>query len=302
VVNWQGVEPVDVLTAGYPCQPFSNAGMRRGASDPRHLWPYIREAIAHLHPRVVVLENVAAHMSLGGPQVVREVTALGYCVLWGIVRAADAGAPHRRARLFIVATANAACERHGPGQVGGVVGRVGAAANVRERQARATRKVVRDRTVQGGRGGQPGTATTTNAVLGESWMFASSVETTKAGQPAPIACGQTPSDSRRSLQTNLEDRLPTMKAWPSGSPNGWGEYAPLIDRWEVVTGRPSPSPVERVDGRWRSSARWIEWSMGLPDGWVTGVPIPYAAQLKALGNGVVPQQAALALRLLEVTA
>lgn len=63
--DWAAVEPVDVLTAGYPCQPFSQAGKRRGTDDARHLWPYIADAVRVLRPRYVVLENVSGHLSLG---------------------------------------------------------------------------------------------------------------------------------------------------------------------------------------------------------------------------------------------
>ncbi len=59
-VDWTTVPPVDILTGGYPCQPFSAAGKRKGTNDERHLWPYVREAIRVLRPRYTVLENVAA--------------------------------------------------------------------------------------------------------------------------------------------------------------------------------------------------------------------------------------------------
>jgi hypothetical protein len=80
----------------------------------------------------------------------------------------------------------------------------------------------------------------------------------------------------------------------------FGPYTAAIRRWEAVIGRPAPSPTEPgANGRPRLSPRFAEWMMGLPDGWVTGVDIPRSAQLKALGNGVVPQQAALALAMLD---
>ena len=94
----------DVVTAGYPCQPFSNAGNRLGEKDERHLWPYIRNTISVLRPRYVVLENVAGHLSLGAAAVVGDLTALGYDAKWTVIRASDVGAPHQRKRWFCVAT------------------------------------------------------------------------------------------------------------------------------------------------------------------------------------------------------
>lgn len=81
----------------------------------------------------------------------------------------------------------------------------------------------------------------------------------------------------------------------------WGKYEPAIRRWETVLGRVAPSPVELhpKTGKPQLSARFTEWMMGLPDGWITGVPgITRAEAIKACGNGVVPQQAQAALRVL----
>lgn len=103
-VDWHAVPRVDIFTAGYPCQPFSNAGKRLGLDDPRHLWPWIAYAIAILRPRIVVLENVAAHLGRGFRVVAEDLVALGYDARWTLVRASDTGAPHRRERLFVVAS------------------------------------------------------------------------------------------------------------------------------------------------------------------------------------------------------
>ena len=100
-VDWSTVEPVDVITGGYPCQPFSAAGQRRGVEDDRHLWPYVAEGIAALRPSLCVFENVRGHLSLGYDQVLRDLHQLGYDVWWYLLRAADVGAAHGRARLFI---------------------------------------------------------------------------------------------------------------------------------------------------------------------------------------------------------
>lgn len=78
----------------------------------------------------------------------------------------------------------------------------------------------------------------------------------------------------------------------------FGVYAPAIHRWEQVTGRPAPPPTEPTGrgGAHRLSARFAEWMMGLLPGWVTDIPISRTEQLRAIGNGVVPQQAVAALR------
>jgi DNA (cytosine-5)-methyltransferase 1 len=102
-IDWSSVEPIDILTAGYPCQPFSQAGSRKGTKDERHIWPHIVEAIRSLRPKFVILENVRGHLSLGFDKVLGDLTELGYDARWKIVRAGEVGAPHNRARLFVVA-------------------------------------------------------------------------------------------------------------------------------------------------------------------------------------------------------
>jgi DNA (cytosine-5)-methyltransferase 1 len=84
----------------------------------------------------------------------------------------------------------------------------------------------------------------------------------------------------------------------AGSAARWGDYAPAINRWEHVIGRCAPSPTIQRAGRDRLNPVFVEWMMGLPEGWVTGHGLSASQELKMLGNGVVPQQAALALRLL----
>jgi len=80
----------------------------------------------------------------------------------------------------------------------------------------------------------------------------------------------------------------------------WGKFEPAIRRWEETLGRPAPLPTkpDGKDGAHRLSSAFTEWMMGLPDGWVTDVGLSRTDELKACGNGVVPQQAELALRIL----
>ena len=105
-IDWGTVERPNVICGGYPCQPFSTAGKRRGTDDPRHLWPWVRTAISELRPDYAILENVRGHLSMGGLQVIRELAEIGYDAEWRVISAAGLGAPHRRDRLIIVAYPN----------------------------------------------------------------------------------------------------------------------------------------------------------------------------------------------------
>ena len=97
---------VDILSGGYPCQPFSAAGKRLGTDDPRHLWPYIADGIRLLRPKCCFFENVEGHISLGLRAVIEELGSLGYKTTWGIFSAREVGAPHQRKRVFILAHRN----------------------------------------------------------------------------------------------------------------------------------------------------------------------------------------------------
>ena len=97
---------VDILSGGYPCQPFSSAGQRQGKDDPRHLWPYIANGIRLLRPRLCFFENVEGHISLGLSDVIEDLAGMGYRTTWGIFSAAEVGAPHQRKRVFILAHRN----------------------------------------------------------------------------------------------------------------------------------------------------------------------------------------------------
>jgi len=100
---------VDILSGGYPCQPFSAAGKRLGKDDPRHLWPWIADGIRVCRPAVCFFENVEGHISLGLREVIGELEEIGYRATWGVFSAAEVGAPHQRKRVFILA--HRLCER-----------------------------------------------------------------------------------------------------------------------------------------------------------------------------------------------
>ena len=101
---WQSFrDRVDILTGGYPCQPFSAAGKRLGGEDPRHLWPHISRGISILQPRVCFFENVEGHITCGLHHVLCDLGRLGYRTTWGVFSASECGAPHQRKRVFIMA-------------------------------------------------------------------------------------------------------------------------------------------------------------------------------------------------------
>ena len=104
---------VDILSGGFPCQPFSNAGKRQATEDPRHLFPYIADGIRECQPRIVFLENVQGILSCktadGEPvlqYVLRELEGMGYRATAGIFSAEEVGAPHQRKRVYILGMAN----------------------------------------------------------------------------------------------------------------------------------------------------------------------------------------------------
>lgn len=214
-IDWASLDRPDVLTAGYPCQPFSYAGRRHGEDDPRHVWPHIASAVRALRPRLVLLENVRGHLSRGFGAVLGDLAAAGYDARWTCLRACDVGALHRRARVFVAAA---------PDSHGVMLDRRG--------HERASRRAE-------------------------------------------------PTDGGRPLLREF-DR--------------WGEFEPAVRRWEEITGHAAPRPIEPGRNGERLSPRFVEWLQGLPAGWVTDVPgIARTAQITALGNGVVPQQAVAAL-------
>lgn len=100
----RNVPDCDILTAGYPCQPFSLAGKRGGSSDDRHIWPYIFSIVKAKRPNWCIFENVFGHLSMGIDEVLTDLESkLGYTTRTFCVPAASVNAPHKRNRLWIIA-------------------------------------------------------------------------------------------------------------------------------------------------------------------------------------------------------
>ncbi|MDT9688167.1 DNA cytosine methyltransferase [Streptomyces sp. P9(2023)] len=294
--NWDQAEPVDIVCGGYPCQPFSTAGKRKGTSDERHIWPDIARALRVLRPQLAIFENVANHLRLGFDQVLRDLAAIGFDAEWCLVRASEVGAPHQRSRLFLYAWP---ADTQGPRLSGqGIRGRTaerGAAPADTDRVGSDRRAA---RTEQAGREVAPSDApadTHRNALREQPVTQPRRRSTAVAELARPDAPADPQSIGRgegRPEPARLEGR-PDVAL--SSTPD-WGAYAPAIARWEAITGRPAPWAT---DARNRLNPAFVEWLMGLPAGHVTDVPgLTRTQQLKALGNGVVPQQAEAAIRLL----
>jgi DNA (cytosine-5)-methyltransferase 1 len=132
-VDWESVPRIDILTAGFPCQPISRAGRGLGTDDERWLWPDVATAIRILRPGIIVLENVADILRRGITDVLGDLSSLGYDAEWQCLRASGIGAPHRRDRWFAVAYPEC-----GEFQQRGIAGVVGgkAAAKPGERHQR----------------------------------------------------------------------------------------------------------------------------------------------------------------------
>jgi DNA (cytosine-5)-methyltransferase 1 len=102
-VDWSGVERVDLLAGGFPCQPVSNAGKKLAQDDDRWLWPEFRRAIDDLRPRFVLVENVTGLLARGLGIVLGDLASIGYDAEWDCIPAAAVGAPHLRDRVWIIA-------------------------------------------------------------------------------------------------------------------------------------------------------------------------------------------------------
>lgn len=300
-VDWDQVAPVDIVCGGYPCQPFSSAGKRKGTKDDRHLWPYIARALGVLRPRLAVFENVAGHLSLGFDTVLGDLAALGFDADWCCVRASDIGAAHQRNRLFLCAWP---ADSGGPG-----LARRWAERATAHRSHLAAADAVdlgehRGR-VRGTGRDEPASrrlAAAHPARVGEREPADETVSLS-GGRDARQEPGRR--DGRAAADPDGDGREEQQRSelglGPRGdadrrSPQRWGRYGPAVERWAQVIGRPAPRPVDHLG---RLNPPFVEWLMALDDGHVTAVPgLSRTAQLKALGNGVVPPQAIAALRIL----
>lgn len=346
-VDWSTVEPVDIITGGSPCQDLSTAGKRAGMTEGTrsNLWVNMREAIAVIRPRLVVWENVQGALSAkatsdsdlehsngqvgdgGGGylralgRVLGDLTEIGYDARWTTLRASDIGAPHHRARIFLIAwprehAPNTDDERRGQGteqpltgqeEVPSIVGVRSPAADPESRgwgDGQATHQRTPHREVHAPDNHRdattdPGSVGLQARHVGTCGRTAEVTTTHHSDSAFPhprCVDGETRCGIRPAEASSGGPQRDT-----SGRHNRaveWGKYAPAIRRWECIVG-PAPDPTElNSKGNPRLAAPFAEWMMGLPEGWVTSpeIGLTRAQQLKAIGNGVCPQQAEAAIR------
>lgn len=340
-IAWADVEPVDILSGGSPCQDLSAAGRRAGMTEGTrsNLWVQMREAIETLQPRLVVWENVMGALSAratselesvegrvgggsDGPvlralgRVLGDLAEIGFDAEWATVRASDVGAPHGRARVFLLAWPSGSSPHSLCGGSGGW-------ASEPEQAGSDDATVGSD---QGGDGGGSDPRLTLLPTPRVSSGNGVPERELREGNPkvrleTSVALLPTPRATRGGSATETVELLPTPKAGDadfglprtSGRPpersthlatrlhyTDFGSYGPAIERWERATGRPAPDPTKPSPktGKPQLSAEFVEWMMGLPNGWFTSpeIGLTRVQALKIGGNGVVPQQAEFAIR------
>lgn len=254
---WRG--RIDVLTGGFPCQPFSVAGKRKGTDDPRHLWPEMLRAIREIRPRWVVGENVRGILSWSGgmvfEQVCADLEAAGYEVQPFVLPACGVGAPHRRDRVWFVAHAVSSRTGHESREIGNQVR--GTGENRSENIRQVHRAVSTDRVKSAGND------------VADSADAGSKTVRERADGVLPHVPSADPDGTRWKKHHASEEPSEPMRRGRKR-----GDLA--IPAWD---GFPTQSPVCSGDD-------------GLPAG-LDGITVPRwrAESIKAYGNAIVPQVA-----------
>ena len=303
-IDWSVVEPVDVVTTGFPCQDISAAGRRAGIEKGERsgIWVDIMAGVRVLRPTLLVVENVAALRWKNGGlhRVLGDLAEAGYDAVWRSVRASDVGCAHRRERVFLLAWRRAETEdaadpagsgRKQPRRRGSrAAARAGAPSQPARRGQRADE--VASHTNCCGRAfccdpdGAQLRSADAEGVRHADGLCSAAADLDRVQSGRHLA-----GDGYRGVAAAVAGHIALRV--------DWGEYANAVRRWETLLGRDVPFPTQRGQrGRQVLSPNFVEHLMGLPAGWVTDLPLPRTAQLRALGNGVVPQQAAYALALL----
>lgn len=304
--SWGAAGSVDIVSGGSPCQDIAHCGPKAGMIAGRTrsgLWASMRDAVATLRPRFVVWENVRAATTakasaLSDPdgrtgvlralgRVLGDLSSMGYDAEWRLVRASDVGAAHQRARIFLLAWDRAQVPALHPG--GDPFASWDTGADLFHLPATglfpSLRQTYADKLPVAGamRHGDLILRPELPAVRGPKLL------------PTP----RTTDTNGAGLHGAGGMDLRTVAALHLGE--GFGDYTEAVHRHADTFSLEIPAPLEdRPEGGRRLSAGFVEFLMTLPPGWVTdpGLGLSRSAQIKALGNGVVPAQAARALQVM----
>lgn len=269
-VDWSTVPKVDVVSGGSPCQDMSQSGLGGGMSEGTRsgLWLSMIEGIRHLNPKYVVWENVKGALSAKTHRddlkalglVLGDLHEAGYDVNWVTVGADEVGAPHQRDRVFVLAEKRVAEYSLPSDAMASWVD--GAWDNFKT---------------------FPPCGSMAAGKITQSWK-----RSRRAPSPLPTPAA---SDWRsNNYPADLRRRSPRITAH--------GAYFPRTDL-KPFGGRDHPEPIfTNAKGREELSPKFVEWMMGLKEGFVTDTELSRREVFQILGNGVVPQQAEYALSLL----
>lgn len=253
-------------------------------------------------------------------RVLGDLAELGYDAAWCGLRAADVGAPHGRFRVFVLAW-DAAADADGtargergfpaPGEAEGGWARADAGRRGGAPSADGVNLLPTPTTTQRGTDANASTRAEAGPNLHNAVALLPTPKATnnenrqsldRYGPNLGMALSLLPKPSVADVEGGRKhrsgERSDELLLNGLAHAQAFGQYAPAIARWEAVLDRPAPAPTEPTGkgGAHRLSPRFVEWLMGLPEGWVTDTDSTRNEQLKALGNGVVPQQAAAAVR------
>lgn len=286
-------DKISLITGGYPCQPFSSAGKRLGADDPRHLWPHIRRHIESIRPISCFFENVEGHISLGLREVISELESDGYRSTWGIFSAREVGAPHQRKRVYILGNT----KHNGPSATT-IRRSVNSSSNDNAQREDGSCKLEGASKPQGG----------------------GDIQKNKLGDTKSSGCSRRPQDIEREGSENISQR-PDQNLWRESERSGAvladsiseglqgceripGDTRQDRERRESADGSATErgngceqsirEAEPRLGGGFDGASSWMDgsWELGI-DRVISECP-DRVDRVRQLGNGVVPQTAAKA--------
>lgn len=318
---------VDIVAAGFPCQPVSVSGLRQGVNDDRWLIDDVCKVAKEAGAKWLILENVRGIFTANkGGALLKVWNALirnGYTRFeWGLFKASDVGAPHQRERWFCLAT-NTHSE----------------SLNIRMHGSFDDRLKSEESQIFGAAKSWAALEMSTSVLSPDIEWIDNRKQSSLFPQPLKVWPTDGSSmgtgllyDQTKPRQHGLDSSefktlpTPTAREYKDAGPNvnfariakrrgltgvimhelckgkifsGWEQYGPAISEWSKSLNRAAPTPLEQGKFGYLSP-KFVEWMMGLPEGWVTGrdIDLQRSEALHALGNGVVPHQLAYAIQIL----